>query len=457
MVKEQRRIVGPEYLYFGLIKIPTSDWIKRDKFNNYRGTTKIWENTAGGVIQLAQKKGYKYDTLRPTITDSAPLYRFANSSDLGYATTASLKPLHKPLVVSNARYAKLNSSGSSIDVQGILSFKVQMEGSTVEGIDSTDLTAYEARSHGAKIVLNKAGFGYPISEVSIDIVKVRQLESGDGDLPQEPEEGAVYHVDSGGDTILVEEIILPEESYTVKDGILYFTKPLDQLVDISDRLSSLDESPEELYYAVRVVFERIIPESAEGAQKLALVQESRFAIMDYFAQHQTGIQNGMMSADKDYTIELTFWSTIIGMSLSIGTSALSSAISAGKEGITQVIKALKTMTMKALIKAAVIKASIVVATVAATTIAEVFEETIIDYAIESWMEHKAKTLGWGNKLESWMSAILTTIREYAIGALGKSIKIVSPDTRLSISKLFARLTGDTKLQNNIQNKTISTV
>lgn len=262
-----------------------------------------------------------------------------------------------------------------------------MDYSNTKGVNAYNMNSIELKAgYEAKVPINDNGFEYPISFISLDVVR-----------------GFGYYA---------QDLIINESYYTIDQGNLYFTKPLEEI--ISELYPGFDDAlksglPQSLiYYNIHVYFDVFVPDTTKETHALALTQATQHAVMDYFNQYTFAEVTANMISEIAYTETLTFWSTFIS----------SFAMYAGSWAVGGV-------TLQSFAMAGVLAVK--------SAIFEVFDEIIQDAFIEALIENTVDMWGWSEDAAMWLSALGTSARE-TFGALGK---------------LMRGFTGKTDLQTDI--------
>ncbi|GAH84204.1 unnamed protein product, partial [marine sediment metagenome] len=236
----------------------------------------------------------------------------------------------------------------------------------------------------AKVPINDNGFEYPISYISIDVVK-----------------GSRYYA---------QDFIVNESYYTIDQGNLYFTKSLEEIISESEQYKDFETALNSglvdslIYYKVHIYFDIFVPDTTEETHNLALAQTTQHLVMDYFNQYTYAEVTAHMISEIAYTETITFWSTLIssaaiyfGSWAVMGTEAFMAK--AGVQSVAALIGqgAVKMIT---------------------SVIHETFEEIIKDGFIEALIENFVDIVGWYEELGFWLSSLATSYREVK-GALGQ--------------------------------------
>ena len=243
-----------------------------------------------------------------------------------------------------------------------------------------------------------------------------------------------------------QDILVNESNYNAEGGNLYFTKSIEALVSESYPLfgAFLNQSwardifDGSIFYNVRIIFDRFVPDTTEETSRLALAQATSYTIMDYFNQYTYAEVSANMIAEIAYTETITFWSTLIAAPLIYFGSGLIG-------GVTGVATEATAMTVRKFIEQ-VVKAPI----------KEVFEEIIQDSLIETLVEWGVDLAGLPEDLGFWISSYLTSARELK-GALGDLAGLnanqdtggISPNILSQISLIQGLTSGDSEITNAI--------
>lgn len=207
-------------------------------------------NTLGALeTQAREQTGGLFDAIRPTCIDGAPHYEFINSTH--YETVLPQSILYRPVVLSEARYANLDPALGSL----IVSVKCKDYGKT-KGINAYQMNDVETEFYQAKVPLNDNGFEYPIQEVYIDVVQEEVFQN----------------------TYFAQNILVNESDYDVEDGNLYFTKSIEALIsekyplfeDFLVQSWANEMIDHTIYYNIKILFDRFVPDTTEETRRLAL-------------------------------------------------------------------------------------------------------------------------------------------------------------------------------------------
>ncbi|MBA7632675.1 hypothetical protein ES703_40227 [subsurface metagenome] len=240
-----------------------------------------------------------------------------------------------------------------------------------------------------------------------------------------------------------------ESDYIIDCGNLYFKKSIEAIV--SEKYSGFEDFLAQswaneliestIYYNVRVVFDRFVPDTTDETNSLALAQATSYAIMDYFNQYTYAEISSNMISEVAYTETLTFWSTLISAPLVyFGSWAVSTGVGKmfGEAGFRKVQAMLQKSVMGGLVGMVV------------SPIKEVFQEIIEDGFREALIENLVSIAGGTDDLGFWLSSLSTSFREVK-GALGE---LTFGDTNLknTFSLIHAISSGDTDTMLEIQQK-----
>jgi len=216
---------------------------------------------------------------------------------------------------------------------------------------------------------------------------------------------------------------------------LYFTKSLEAI--ISEKYSGFEDFLSEtwaedlikstIYYKVRVVFDRFVPDTTDETNSLALAQATSYAIMDYFNQYTYAEISANMISEIAYTETLTFWSTLISAPLVyFGSWAVKGTEAMMAQASVESVKALLLNGVKKM---------------ALSPIMEVFDEIIKDGFREALIENAVSIAGGTDDLGFWLSSLSTSYREVK-GALGQLSLGPSTNLKTTISLIHAVSSGD---------------
>lgn len=353
-------------------------------------------NTLGALeTQVRDQSNGIFDAIRPICIDGEPQYEFINSSQ--YETVLPQSILYRPVVLSQAWYDRLNP------VLGYLTVKVRCKDyNNTYGVNAYQMNAVEAELYQAKVVLNENGFEYPIKQLYVDVIT------------QEDDS-------SEGIGFFARDLLVNETDYEVEGGCVYFTKSIEAIISQSYPLFEdfLNQSWTEdlldcvIFYRIRIVFDRFVPDTTDETRRLALAQATSYTIMDYFNQYNYAEISANMIAEVAYTETITFWSTLISAPLIFFGSYLT--------------KSLEGTMAQASVQLA---KSLIVAPVK-----EVFQEIVQDSYIEAFSEWIVDIAGLSEDLGFWLSSFLTSWREMK-GALG-NLAGVSGSSGSSFMNLIA--------------------
>jgi len=318
--------------------------------------------------------------------------------------------LYRPVVLSETRYAQLNPVLGNLKV-----FVRCKDYNKTQGVNAYDMNAVEEEFYQAKVPLNDNGFEYPVRGVYIDVVK------------QEDDSLEIEY--------FARDILVNESNYNIEGGNLYFNKSIEALVSekyplFEDFLSQSWTSEmidHTIFYSVRIVFDRFVPDTNDETRRLALAQATSYTIMDYFNQYKYAEISANMISEIAYTETLTFWSTLISAPMIyFGSWAVSATFGKmfGEAGAKVVMAGLQKSVTEG------IKGMII------APIKEVFDEIVKDSFIEALSEWIVDLAGGPEDLGFWLSSLLTSRREVS-GALGQLAGVGRSHTFSSISNLIS--------------------
>ncbi|KKN55254.1 hypothetical protein LCGC14_0584220, partial [marine sediment metagenome] len=394
--------------------------------------------------EVKAKSNGELDSIRPLVINGIPQYVFVNSKDIAISRTQPLSPMYTAVVVSQSRYEELVKQGYRNSTITILTDCAY--GNTNDAFNAYQLLPSEAQVYQAKIPLSPSDFNYPISIITIDLLG------------------------TSGEVIMTVEV--DPSDYTVVDGNLYFTKNLEEIV-FSNALGWIIWAKIlDLDYNIHVVFATIVPyndgrpdtlsesiyentglsgplmtllysildlihpgipdvidTTSSDLARTALAQSTSYAISDYFNQVQMGYTDGTNKATRDYTVLVTFWSTLITnlvmLPITVYTLGTASASLSFKQAFALSLVAIPSS----------------VAT-------EVLEELYIDPYIEIWVERFVKNLGGDDQAAETASLFATSFREAFIGGVSSTITGAfnndqNLDTKLSLWRMITKIDSET--------------
>ncbi|MHA2338680.1 MAG: hypothetical protein ACXACX_15335 [Candidatus Hodarchaeales archaeon] len=377
--------------------------------------------------QLDDEDYSQFDTIRPYCINGVPQYKFINSQD----EVQTFSPLYSPLVLSQYRYNELVRDGKYSD--SIMTIDVDCAYGDYhygDAFNAYQLDPEEVEVYKAKIPLSPNEFNYPVTNIIID-AKVSIIQPG------QTYESVVKSID------------VDPSDYIVEDGNLYFYRTLEEIVFTSrdewwDLASFLFVFHYNIDYDVHVSFATVVPYSEDtedtqvsgginidlsqhswyldpmnelGSQtyeissvftpeiidtsnndlaRTALAQTTSYAISDYFNQYYMGYTDGTNEAERDYTVLVTFWSTLISNLILLPISAAISSFRAADVAFKQITKSMAVETIKGVVS-------------------EVFEELYIDPYIEGWIKAWFYEAGGDLEVANLLSMIVTSLREAASG------------------------------------------
>ncbi|MBA7484894.1 hypothetical protein ES707_20425 [subsurface metagenome] len=376
-----------------------------------------------GALETQVREGSKgqFNAIRPTCIDGAPQYEFIDNAI--YNTVLPQQILYRPVVLSETRYNQIQPA------LGRLTVKVQCKDyDRTLGINPYDMSDVEQKVYEAKVPLNDNGFEYPIKYIFIDVVN--------------------FDV-SNGFSYFAQDLIVNESDYAIDCGNLYFKKSIEAIVSekysgFEDFLaqswaSELIEST--IYYNIRVVFDRFVPDTTDETNSLVLAQATSYAIMDYFNQYTYAEISSNMISEIAYTETLTFWSTLISAPLVyFGSWAISAGV--GKMFGEAGSNAVKSMLQKSIMGG-------LVGTVV-SPIKEVFQEIIEDGFREALLENLVSIAGGTDDLGFWLSSLSTSYREVK-GALGE-LTFGETNLKNTFSLIYAISSGDVDTRLEIEQR-----
>jgi len=376
-----------------------------------------------GALETQVREGSKgqFNAIRPTCIDGAPQYEFIDRAN--YSAILPQQILYRPVVLSETRYNQIQPA------LGRLTVKVQCKDyERTLGINPYDMSDVEQKVYEAKVPLNDNGFEYPIKYIFIDVVN--------------------FDV-SNGFSYFAQDLIVNESDYAIDCGNLYFIKSIEAIV--SEKYSSFEDFLAQswaseliestIYYNIRVVFDRFVPDTTDETNSLALAQATSYAIMDYFNQYTYAEISSNLISEIAYTETLTFWSTLISAPLVyFGSWAVSAGVGKmfGEAGSNAVKSMLQKSIMGGLVGMAV------------SPIKEVFQEIIEDGFREALLENLVSIAGGTDDLGFWLSSLSTSFREVK-GALGE-LTFGETNLKNTFSLIHAISSGDVDTRLEIQQR-----
>ncbi|KKN58657.1 hypothetical protein LCGC14_0549880, partial [marine sediment metagenome] len=423
------------------LNVGTND--RENLYNTYQ------TNTIGFLEQKIETvSDGQFDSIRPLVINGVPQYVFVNSNEEDISKTQPLSPLYSPIVISQSRYGELLSQG--IYKHAVMSLLVNCEyGFVNNAFDAYQLHPGEAEIYNAKIPLSPSEFNYPIQQITIDL--------------EEP---------LGG---LIKTVEVDPSNYTVIEGNLYFYKTLEEIVFSSkaewvgyaikttpyiNRYGRLYYRTQrlDLNYNIHITFATVVPyddgradtlseiiyentgpslmtglfsildmfhpgipdiidTTSNDLAKTALAQSTSYAISDYFNQVQMGYTDATNKAERDYTILVTFWSTLISNLVLLPVTVLTIASKMASKVADVALKPFTTFG-KVLPKALVLA----LITVPAGVVTEILEELYVDPYIEIWVSRQITKLGGDEATADFVSLFVTSFREAFIGGVSSAVK-----------------------------------
>ncbi|MBN1214426.1 MAG: hypothetical protein JXA99_03185, partial [Candidatus Lokiarchaeota archaeon] len=370
-------------------------------YNQYR------KNTIGYISHLiTEETNGSLNSIIPICIDNVPTYVFSNTEG------AFNKALYKPLVVSQELYNDLNSKDLTT---GYLTIDLSYpKAQNTKGIDTQDLTMEEqALEYKAKIPISEkiGGFQYPITQVLLYSYK--------------------------DNTQIGDPVEITDSIWKLDRGNLYLTRSVYDLITINTQISG------KLYYKIKIEFEKIIPDTTEQTNKLALNQVTSHLIMDYFNQYTFATQTAGMIAELEYTKKLTAISTLISTPLivlgsyltQIGTKKLIEicAQAGNKIAMSILSKTISTQIQKMTLQQTIgLLATQMAVRTAIGTYSEILQEVVVDGVIETFIGNIVKSWGWSSELGYWLSTLATSARESKFfGLLTRNMGIDTSQQSLS--------------------------
>jgi len=393
-------------------------------------------NTLGYLEnEIKRISGGKLDAIRPMVINGVPQYRYINTGEEIVDLTQPLSPLNGPIVVSQATYSDLRIKDAKISVRAQVSYL-----DNTEGIDSSSLDLSEITRYKAKINLTEKDFAYDISLVTIDVWKIVMVEVIEDNKYHEIRYWIpTYEI---VDSLTVE---LSPNDYKLEEGTLYFYDSLEKLVFGSEEnFNSIWNGEDGFLFTVNINFPIIIPDTkteisgsstiildttSNDYARTSLAQTTQHAINDYFNLYTVAATNAMSQAELDFTIEVTFWSTLISSAILLPISIYAQASRAAMLGAKV---ALPTLALKQL------------AALSISPIAEIIEEVYVDSFIEAWIEGQVAINGGDERLARFLSMLVTSLREASNTGLDMVIGAFSADPAQDLQTQRTELEQDAK-------------
>jgi len=423
-------------------------------------------NTLGYLeSEIEVISGGELDAIRPMIINGIPQYRYIDTGEEVVDLTQPLSPLYGPIVVSKENYDQLDIEDAKISVKTRIDY---LSDEYTEGINPTDLDVFERARYQAKIPISEGDFAYDISLVTIDllrIVYVKVYEAPTPTLFQTTPQLTKWHWEKTYEVL--ETVTLDSDDYRLEGGTLYFYDTLENsmfygFVDDYIGRGSAGLSPiltfddywdgeTELLFSVNINFPIIIPDTlTEGlspeesivAERIvldtttnefarnSLAQTTQHAINDYFNLYTVASTNAMSQAELDFTIEVTFWSTLISTAILLPISIYAQASRAAMLGASI---DLPTIALKQL------------AALSTAPIAEIIEEVYVDSFIEAWIEGQVAINGGDERLARFLSMLVTSLREASNTGLDMVVGAFGTDSTSDLQTQKTKLEQDIKL------------
>lgn len=409
-------------------------------------------NTLGYLESEIEKvSGGKLDAIRPMVINGVPQYRYISTGEEIVDLTKPLSPLYGPIVVSQEAYDDLQIEDAKISVKAQIAYlnKEYTEGIDASGLDPLELTRYKA-----KIPISEENFAYDISLVTIDVLEIVYVKEYTHTMF-----GYTWHWEKTYEVLDSYSIELSPGDYALESGNLCFYETLEDLVfGTQDNFNALWNGEDELFFKVNINFPIIIPDTftslpdnsgrinkillMEGISqprvldtttneyaRNSLAQTTQHAINDYFNLYTVAATNAMSQAELDFTIEVTFWSTLISTAILLPISIYAQASRAAMLG-TNI--ALPTLALKQL------------AALSISPIAEIIEEVYVDSFIEAWIEGQVAINGGDERLSRFVSMLVTSLREASNTGLGMVAGMFGTDSSNDLQTQKAKLEQDVK-------------
>ncbi|KKN57054.1 hypothetical protein LCGC14_0566120, partial [marine sediment metagenome] len=199
--------------------------------------------------------------------------------------------------------------------------------------------------------------------------------------------------------------------------------PLD-LLDINSNVASyglIGDAP---------VPQDIIDTTSNEQARLVLAQATSYTMLDYFNQVQMGFEDAEGLAERDYTVLVTFWSTLIStlVMLPVTVAGMLYKTPVAALGGLSVSKALAQSLLR----------------IPLGISSEIFEELYIDPMIEEAISGMVRELGGDEETASLWSLFATSFREAFTGGITGQLNLIrdaNVETHLSIIHNIGKLAG----------------
>lgn len=434
-------------------------------------------NTLGYLeSEIETVSGGLFDTIRPMIINGIPQYRYVSTGENIISFTQPLSPLYGPIVVSQEVYDDLEIEDAKISVKAQVAYL-----DNTEGVDASKLELSEITRYKAKINLAEKYFAYDISLVTVDVWKIVMVEVIEDNKYHEIRYWKpTYEI---ADSLTVE---LSPNDYKLEGGTLYFYDSLEELVfGNQGDFDSVWSGENGLTFSVNVHFPIIVPDTLTvipslpdipslpglpGFNKMflmqgisqpkmvldtttneyarnSLAQTTQHAINDYFNLYTVAATNALSQAELEFTVEITFASTIISSIILLPVSLLAQATRLSSIALMEITKE----TMKEISKEGMSQLTrIALEQALAFTIspfAEIIEEVYVDSFIEAWIEGQFAIHGGDEQIARFVSMLVTSLREASntgldivVGAFG-----TDSDSQSDLQTQKTKLEQDVKL------------
>ena len=364
-----------------------------------------------------------FDSIRPQCVNGVPSYVFVDSDDQTVQRTQPLSPLYQPIVIHHQRYKELVESGSYRD--SIITVRVDsIIGQYAGGLNAYKMDLAESELYAAKIPLSLKEFNYPITKVIIEVV----TDSEDSEDSQPSHPHGYQPVAIEGD----EGYLVDPSDYTVANGNLYFYRNLDAIifgeaaVKYRHKLRTIFGIEEEVYFTfefdVHIYFDTIVPDTEFGPSgaymdtssditRAALAQAVSYSIADYFNQYWMAVTNAKNKATRDYTFQVTVWSTLYSSLILVPMFAVAGTAAAG-------IAAAKAGEATAFVfswSSFLTRTAVGVSLIPVSVVAETLEEIYLDPFIERYISEFVYKLGFGQGAADFWSMFACSFREALLG------------------------------------------
>ncbi|KKN39526.1 hypothetical protein LCGC14_0742520 [marine sediment metagenome] len=460
------------------------------------------ENTIGYLEQEVelQSKG-QFDSIRPLVINGVPQYVFVDSHDELVSRTSPLSPLYSPIIVGQTRYDELISQGkyrnSIISVQADCAYGTENDVFNVYQLHPSEVM----EGYSAKIPLSPTEFNYPIASITITVENPQGIViKGNVDVDESDYtvvDGNLYFTRTLEE--IVWESKAEWEGYAIKTVIRinewgrlwYMTQKTDldynikisfatvvpyiesfntdpyedsetmvpslNMVDYNTFLAGMDyagyhqgaayDSDTDISTNIASYGrignaptpQDIIDTTSNSQARMILAQTTSYTISDYFNQVQMAREDGPIDIDADeYTIIVTFWSTLITSLILLPATVMMLGSSA------------------ALTYAQAFKYSVV--GIPFQVFTEIGEELYLDPLLESWVSGLVNSLGGDAEAANFWTLLVTSFREAFIGGVSQGIRAankissdVNLETILTLDKKIGEINTKKSWKSRIKN------